>query len=305
MSAFRAQFDRRRRGGLGQAQRLLVLDEDVWCRAIANGALQARGYRVACMGASETAVAIAREMMPDLVLADVSLPLLGLAPLDECRRTDGTRVERFPRVSPGYAILRALETDPAPNDRVVVQLRESLEAANPSGALRFGVLDYAPKPFTPRGLVDRVEAALATLPRMDAIPRAMARMLDEPAFDGHIGFVGVTAILEMLHLNQLSGVVTFKGTAQSAEISFSDGEIAAAVTSAGLEGVAAVYQVLTWSTGRFWFVPQDTSPKGRLGPSFEQVLLEGLRRLDEARRESLSPSLLGTRELPAFFSTEN
>ena len=163
MSAVLARSDRRGRGGFGRARRLLVLEEDAWCRAIANGVLRAQGYRVVCMGASETAFGIAREMMPDLVLADVSLPLLALAPLDECRRTDPTRVERFPRVSPGYAILRALEADPVPTDRVVVLLNESLEGADPAGSLRFGVLDYVAKPFTPRGLVEKVENALATL----------------------------------------------------------------------------------------------------------------------------------------------
>ncbi len=304
MAAILAQSDRRGRIRPGRTRRVLVLDEDAWCRAIANGALRAHGHRVFCMGASETAVGIAREMMPDLVLADVSLPLLELAPLDECRRTDSTRVERFPRVSPSYAILRALEADPVPNDRVVVLLKECVDGAGPASALRFGVLEYVVKPFTPRGLVERVENALATLPRAAEAPRAVARLRDEPAFDGHIGFVGVTAILEMLHLNQLSGVVTFRTAANhSAEIVFREGEIAAAATSSGLEGVVAVYQVLAWTSGRFCFVPRDSTPKQHLGLNFEQVLLEGLRRLDESRRGALSQSLLGVGEKPSFFTT--
>ena len=256
------------------------------------------------MEPSATAVGIAREMMPDLVLADVSLPLLELAPLDGCRRTDATRAERFPRVSSGYAILRALEADPVPTDRVVVLLRECPEGAGAAGTLRFGVLDYVVKPFTPRGLVEKLESVLATLPRVAEAPRAAVRLRDEPAIDGHIGFVGVTAILEMLHLNQLSGVVTFKTAGNlSAEVVFRDGEIAAAATSSGLDGVAAVYQLLTWTSGRFCFVPRDSSLKVRLGLPFEQILLEGLRRLDEGRRGALSQSLVGVAEAPSFFST--
>ena len=301
MSAVGVNSERRGRGDFARTRRLLVIDDDAWCRAIANGALGAQGHRVISMGASDAVVGIARGMMPDLVLADVMLPYLELAPLRDYRHTDATHAERFPRVANGYAVLRALEADSVMVHRVVVLLKDNPEGAG-AEALRFGVVDYVVKPFTPRALVEKVESVLALLPKAPELARPAARTWDEPAIDGRIEFVGVTAILEMLHLNQLSGVVTFKGAGNlTAEVFFRDGEIDAAVMSGGLEGAAAVYRLLTWTSGRFWLVPKEPSHKKTLGLRFEQILLEGLRRLDESRRGPLSQSMRGLAEPPPFF----
>jgi CheY-like chemotaxis protein len=300
MSAVVAGSERRGRGAFARTRRLLVIDDDAWCRAIANGALGAQGHRVISMGASDAVVGIARGMMPDLVLADVMLPHLELAPLRDYRRTDATHAERFPRVANGYAVLRALEADSVMVHRVVVLLKDGPEGAS-GEALRFGVVDYVLKPFTPRALVEKVESVLALLPKGPESVRS-PRTWDEPAIDGRIEYVGVTAILEMLHLNQLSGVVTFKGAGNlTAEVFFRDGEIDAAVMSGGVEGAAAVYRLLTWTSGRFWLVPKEPSHKKSLGLRFEQILLEGLRRLDESRRGPLSQSMRGLAEPSPFF----
>lgn len=301
MSAVGVNSERRGRGGFARTRRLLVIDDDAWCRAIANGALGAQGHRVISMGASDAVVGIARGMMPDLVLADVMLPYLELAPLRDYRRTDATHAERFPRVANGYAVLRALEADSVMVHRVVVLLKDGPEGAS-GEALRCGVVDYVVKPFTPRALVEKVESVLALLPKAPELARPAARTWDEPAIDGRIEYVGVTAILEMLHLNQLSGVVTFKGAGNlTAEVFFRDGEIDAAVMSGGIEGAAAVYRLLTWTSGRFWLVPKEPSHKKTLGLPFEQILLEGLRRLDESRRGPRSQSMRGLAEPPPFF----
>ena len=87
----------------------------------------------------------------------------------------------------------------------------------------------------------------------------------------------------------------------TAEVFFRDGEIDAAVMSGGLQGAAAVYRLLTWTSGRFWLVPKEPSHKKSLGLPFEQILLEGLRRLDESRRGPLSQSMRGLAEPPPFF----
>jgi hypothetical protein len=152
--------------------------------------------------------------------------------------------------------------------------------------------------------VERVESVLSLLPSGLEAPRPAARTWDEPAMDGHIEFVGVLAILEMLHLNQLSGIVTFRTAGNlSTEVVFRDGEIDAAVMSGGLEGEAAMYKLLTWTSGRFFFVPKQAPPRRRVALPFEQILLEGLRRLDESRRGSFNQPLrrVAPEPPPPFF----
>ena len=75
MSADPVRPERRGAGWPGVLRRLLLVDQDTWCRGIADGVLRGRGYRVVCTGDLPTAVQIAREMLPDLVLVDVRLTL--------------------------------------------------------------------------------------------------------------------------------------------------------------------------------------------------------------------------------------
>ena len=97
-----------------------------------------------------------------------------------------------------------------------------------------------------------------------------------------IEVAGAPGILQMWHQGRLSGVCTVRSGTQVFEARFRDGEI----VYAGLgerSGAEAVFGFLGWERGVFRFVPGevDGSP---IGESFDQLLLEGCRRLDEERR---------------------
>jgi hypothetical protein len=87
----------------------------------------------------------------------------------------------------------------------------------------------------------------------------------------------------MCHLGRLTGVCTVRTASRVVQIRFSNGEIVSADSDAG-SGADAVYDVLSWSRGHFEFVPGDASPAEPLDSTFDQLLLEGCRRLDESRR---------------------
>src|SRR5262245_56573179 len=163
MSADPVRPERRGAGWPGVLRRLLLVDQDTWCRGIADGVLRGRGYRVVCTGDLPTAVQIAREMLPDLVLADVRLSLIEPVPVQQRRRTDRAVLEPSPRLTNGYAVLRPLENDPGLASCPVVLFREPREAEDAfGGGPRFGVPDYVPKPFTPQVLLEKVEKCLHT-----------------------------------------------------------------------------------------------------------------------------------------------
>jgi hypothetical protein len=75
-------------------------------------------------------------------------------------------------------------------------------------------------------------------------------------------------------------VLTVVSGTRRFRIGFRDGEILFAEGDQG-QGVEAVYEFLGWTRGYFEFAETDPGPDRRLGESFEQVLLEGCRRLDE------------------------
>jgi CheY-like chemotaxis protein len=248
-------------------------------------------------------VQIAREMLPDLVLADVRLSLMEPVPVQQRRRTDHAVIEPSPRLTNGYALLRPLETDPGLASHPVVTIRDPREAGDAPDGPRFGVPDYIPKPFTPQVLLEKVEKSLHTsgLAEAATAPASPGPVLKtrrdtelmnpkEVVLQGRVDFVGMPAVLEMFHFNQLTGVCAVRcGDHLSAEVGFQDGEIVSASTSDGLAGAEAVFRLLSWPGGRFAFALTQPVRGTPIRTRFEQLLLEGLRRLDEQRRYLATP----------------
>jgi hypothetical protein len=87
----------------------------------------------------------------------------------------------------------------------------------------------------------------------------------------------------MCHLGRLSGTLTAWDRAERVTVRFRDGDVVGAET-AGASGQAAVFAFLAWDQGQFDFAPGDPGDGAALGDSFDQLLLEGCRRLDEGRR---------------------
>jgi CheY-like chemotaxis protein len=254
---------------------------------------------VVCTGDAATAVGIARNMLPDLVLADVRLDLIEAVPFLERRRHDGAAVFKpVSRITEGYAVLRPLEVDPELVSCPVVVLRDANETEDPLDGPRFGVPDYLAKPFTADVLLEKVERSLHTTGLGDALsgaqaiaPALRARRDSDPwnpqeaLMSGTLDFVGVPAVLEMFHFNQLSGVCALRThDGRSAEVGFEEGEIVTATTSDGLGGADAVFHIVAWTRGRFAFTRARPIAAAPLKTRFEQLILEGLRRLDEQRR---------------------
>lgn len=129
---------------------ILVADDDEDIRFLVRFVLERGGYRVVAAANGEEALTVAEEHGPDLVLLDVSMPVMGGHEL--CRAiTEGNP-------SPPPVIF--LSAHAAPQDRV-----RGLEA---------GASDYIAKPFDRAELLARVSSALRTQDRMTALARDAA-----------------------------------------------------------------------------------------------------------------------------------
>jgi DNA-binding response OmpR family regulator len=270
------------------APRLLLLDQDPWCRALADGALRAQGYRVVCSGDIDTAARVAREMSPDLVVVDVGVPVLEEVPVGQRRNTDRAQTEPFPTVSPGYCILRPLELEPSGALRPVVMLRQDAGGGDGGRTTRFAVLGYVAKPFTPYTLIRHLGSHVGRLRARAQAGRTPAQPTNgnapPAAFEGSVEALGVPAVLEILHFNQLSGVCTFEAPGgRRAEVEFQSGEVIGARTADGANGADAIFRLVTWTDGRFVFNIRSFGEDVRTLLRFEQMMLEGMRRLDEGR----------------------
>jgi len=115
-------------------KRVLVVDDEDRIRGIVRRYLETDGFEVAEARDGESALRVARDWHPDLVVLDVMMP-----------RIDGLEV------------LRQLRTG---SNVAVILLTARSEEVDKLVGLSVGADDYVTKPFSPRELVARIKAVL-------------------------------------------------------------------------------------------------------------------------------------------------
>jgi DNA-binding response OmpR family regulator len=117
---------------------VLLAEDDVDIQFLAAFKLKQEGHLVRGFGDGLSARADAREHPPDLAVLDIMMP--GMSGLEVCRE---------------------LRKDPATANIPVILLTALAQEADIAAGFAAGADDYIVKPFSPRDLATRVNAALA------------------------------------------------------------------------------------------------------------------------------------------------
>ena len=114
---------------------VLIIDDSLYMRTLINNALTEEGYNVVGMAADgETAIEMALELQPDVITLDNVLPdMIGLD------------------------ILKILKEEEIKSTIIMVSAVGQQSVVDEGMAL--GASDYIVKPFTPDGLVEKVNKA--------------------------------------------------------------------------------------------------------------------------------------------------
>ncbi len=104
------------------------------------------------------------------------------------------------------------------------------------------------------------------------------------AMTGQLAEIAPAELLQTLHQNQKSGVLTLDADGDIAILAFREGEPIRAILG-DREGKEAFFAVLTARSGRFKFAPGLDAEDMEMAPlgDFMWLLMEGLNRIDEAR----------------------
>lgn len=116
---------------------VLVVDDETDILELVAFNLERQQYKVLTAGDGISAVKIAREKIPDLIVLDVMLPGLD-----------------------GFGVYRELRADPRTGGIPVLMLTAKGEINDRIAGLELGADDYVTKPFSPRELLLRVKALL-------------------------------------------------------------------------------------------------------------------------------------------------
>jgi DNA-binding response OmpR family regulator len=232
---------------------LLVDPDDGERRALAHDLAQ-HGFTVleATTGAEALRLAVARR--PWLVLTELLLD-------DET----------------GLALCRKIRRHSLLRRTPVVFLSARDDCDTRYQALKAGADEYVAKPAPSRELRIRMELLLKRFAEIE--------MGSEPGagLRGAVELVGAPAVLQICHLNALTGVLIARRGSQSVRIAFRRGEVVSAI-GPDHEGPLVVYDFIGWPNGQFEFDRGALVEGTSVDADFNALLLEGCRRLDERRR---------------------
>lgn len=135
---------------------ILIVEDDAEIALILSRYLESAGYRTVGARDGDAALALTRQMRPDLILLDMNLP-----------KRDG------------FSVLGALRQEETVPVIVVSAMADDVDKLT---ALRIGADDYVTKPFNPKEVVARVAAVLRrALPPAAPVLRAGNVTLDPEA----------------------------------------------------------------------------------------------------------------------------
>ena len=116
---------------------ILVADDDELLRELLVFKLSGRGYSVLTAEDGESALQIARQFIPQLVVLDAMMP-----------------------VRNGFDVLREIKADPSTSGVPVIMLTARKLESDIVSALDLGASDYLVKPFNPQELLARISRHL-------------------------------------------------------------------------------------------------------------------------------------------------
>jgi DNA-binding response OmpR family regulator len=251
-------------------RRALLLDTDAGYRGFLQDLLEGYGFTVHEADNHGTALELALEKRPWLIVTDALMP--GGDGFEFCR---AVRSQSLLARTPLFFV--------SAWDGLAERYR----------ALQLGADDYLSKQAPTRELVIRVQLLLKRYSDLRGPGQRGASL------EGAIDVVGAPGLLQMCHLGRLTGILTTRHEGHVATVRFRNGDIIAA-ESRRLRGAEAIYELVSWTAGHFEFQTQDPGEGPRLPESFDHLLLEGCRLLDESQssRKVVSVRSLTRSRLP-------
>jgi DNA-binding response OmpR family regulator len=232
---------------------VLIVEDNKSFRKFLSGLLHGQGFKVHEAADGEEGLRLALERRPWLILTDVRMP--GMDGFEFCRRV---RSHSLIRQTP------------------LLFLSGWDDYKQRYQGLELGADDFLSKETPIRELLLRIQLLMRRYADLGVRARKGAGM------EGQIDVVGAPGVLQVCHLTRLTGTLAAVDGGRRAEVRFRDGEIVDAQCQ-DVWGEDAVFAFLAWTQGRFHFAPGDPGEGEPLGESFNQMILEGCRRLDESR----------------------
>jgi putative two-component system response regulator len=245
--------------GFGPKPRILMVDDEIDYLMLLKMKLVNEGFDVVSADNAEDALVSMEKDPPDLVVADVVM-----------QGTDG------------IAMFRRMREANAPwGETPLIFLSGKNESEIKVEALQLGAEDFLVKPVEVKELAARIRNII----RRDVKWRKGASGIAHASgVVGDLRNLGVPDIVQTLHLGLKTACVRVTGKGGEGKIWFENGRIRHAEVGS-LTGELAFYAMLRWQEGPFVIAHGQSTKLRTIEMDEMQLMMEGLRRLDEERKE--------------------
>lgn len=229
-------------------KKVLIADTNQKLMILLKDNLKARGFNILSALDGVKALELILTELPEVIVLGLDLPII-----------DGERLSAIIRSNPKTA------------NTPIVFLSDRLRKIESYQPFKDVLLI---KPVDHNEVVQKVNAFYQKIERIEKVSR-----LDNE-IEGNISQIPLVDLIQILSMNKKNGVVVLTRHEVKGFIYFKEGNIVNA-NLGKIEGEKAFFRLLSWSEGKFEFVPTKISTLHKIHRPTDSLIMEGMRQLDE------------------------
>ncbi len=245
--------------GRGEKRSVLVGEKEMSLLSDISSKLRVRGIEVIPVKDGSKALEMALLKLPDLMILDTDLEIVPTAKLTQIVRSN-----------------------PKTGDIPVIYISGEEKSVS---MFRQGVDEFIRKPFNVSEFILKVARMLSHGSRESDF------VSGDTEVSGRLSQISLPDLLQMFAMNRRSGVLHVEGGTVRGTIYLDTGKVVSSITGSAM-GEKAFYRLISLQDGEFQFVPGLFETKGTIEGETHNLILEGVRRVDEmAKVKEKIPSL--------------
>src|SRR3984957_3407536 len=235
--------------------KILLVDDNPMVLGMLQQALSTMGSVTVATDAAD-ALLKAVDDLPDVMICDYRMPGMDGRQLLE-------KLKSRPATASIAVILMASKAD----------ISERLSMQDP-------IEDYLEKPFFLKDATHKIKRVVDRI----ALEKLSKAESTDGILRGNLSQMNVIDLVQSLEMGRKSCLLTLSRNSEKCEMYFNEGQVSHAAYGA-LKGDAAVFKVLSWTGGNFQINFEGKTKQQTTTLNTQGLLMEGLRQLDESRRD--------------------
>src|SRR6266516_2010722 len=237
--------------------KILLVDDNPMVLGLLRDALESLA-KVTIAGDRADALMKAVEDTPDLLVSDYRMPGMD-----------------------GRQLVEKLKSRSSTSGVSVVLLATKSDISEKLALQDHPADDFVEKPFFLKEAIQRIKRVIDKI----ALEKMAKTSSSDGVVRGNLSQMNVIDLVQSLEMGRKSCLLNLTNDGEKCEMFFRDGQVSHAVYGP-LTGDAAVFKVLRWTGGNFQIDFEGKSSDQSTTLNTQGLLMEGLRLLDESRRDS-------------------